>query len=227
MRSRSRFETLLFGVLMIAGCRALPTTPLGEAATRGDVAAMREMIASGEEPGAFDANGLTALHWAARVGQVAAIEALAEAGARIDAFDHRDTGWTPMQHAIHKNHEAAVASLLRAGASPEATRQGGLTPLIMAAGYGQTSIVRMLLEAGADPRAEAEGVNALWSAAGGAALADLSDGPAFGTCQPEVIGLLRAAAPDLRIPRSNSARLLSALSRSDECSRLLAELRAP
>ena len=56
---------------------------------------------------------------AAREGDVATIAALLKAGAAVDARAGVN-GWTPLQHAIHKNQAAAVKALLAAGADANA-----------------------------------------------------------------------------------------------------------
>ena len=69
----------------------------------------------------------------------------------------------------------------------------------MALGYGMTDTVRLLLDCGADPRAEMGGLKARSAAAGGGAINDFADGPPLGQCLPEVIEILPARAPDLRM----------------------------
>jgi Ankyrin repeats (3 copies) len=173
---------------------------------------------------------LPALHSAARQGDVAAIASLLAAGAPVDEPGGVN-GWTPLQHAIHKNQPAAVKALLAAGADANAgsnpassSHAGGVTPLMMAAGYGQLEIVEALLAAGADPRASHGSVNALWAAAGFGAIADITDGPPLGSCFPEVAKALVAKAPDLRLRWGIEARLTYWLA-SKDCKGLIDRLR--
>ena len=167
---------------------------------------------------------------AARAGDVATITTLLKAGTAVDARAGVN-GWTPLQHAIHKNRTAAAKALLAAGADPNAGSRppssfhaSGVTPLMMAAGYGQFEIVEALLAAGADPRASHGNVNALWAAAGFGAIADITDGPPLGTCFPEVADALLAKAPDLRLRWGVEAKLTYWLARK-ECKRLIDRLR--
>jgi hypothetical protein len=167
---------------------------------------------------------------AAREGDVATIAALLKAGAAVDARAGVN-GWTPLQHAIHKNQAAAVKALLAAGADanagsrpPSSQHASGVTPLMMAAGYGQLEVVEALLAAGADPRASHGSVNALWAAAGFGALADITDGPPLGSCFPEVADALVAKAPDLRLRWGTEARLTYWLAKQD-CKQLIDRLR--
>jgi len=168
---------------------------------------------------------------AAREGDVAAIGVLLKAGAAVDGRAGVN-GWTPLQHAIHKNQPAAVKALLAGGADPNAgsnppssLQASGVTPLMMAAGYGQLEIVQALLAAGADPRVSHGNVNALWAAAGFGAIADITDGPPLGSCFPEVTDALLAKAPDLRLRWGIEATLTYWLARKD-CKRLIDRLRA-
>jgi hypothetical protein len=169
---------------------------------------------------------LPALHRAARTGDARTIAALVKAGQDVDARDSGPNGWTPLQHAVHKNQPEAVRALLAAGADPDGTGSLGTTPLIMAAGYGQLGIVGALLAAGADPRRENhDNLDALWAAAGWGAVADVTDGPPLGGCFPDVADAILAKAPGMRLRWGFESRLVYWLARPD-CKRLIDRLRA-
>lgn len=99
------------------------------------------------------------LIWAARTGDVAAIQRLAASGLNLDDssrtslafifpdFDH--FAWTALQHAVAKDQVDAVRVLLEWGADPDAQRDGG-TPLFIAATKKDLTVFRLLLDAGAD-----------------------------------------------------------------------------
>ncbi|KAF3386475.1 Ankyrin repeat domain-containing protein 50 [Penicillium rolfsii] len=61
--------------------------------------------------------------------------------------------WTPLSWAIMKGYEAAVASLLEAGAGPlDSVATSSMTnPLLLAVQNGHATIVKLLISAGADP----------------------------------------------------------------------------
>jgi ankyrin repeat protein len=153
---------------------------------------------------------LAPLHRAARTPHLGVVHALLEGGAQVDLVDSRN-GWTPLQHAVHKGQDAAALALLEAGAEPRRA-------LVMAAGYGNTRIVRALLAHGAEPAADA-----LWAAAGGGAISDITDGPPLGTCFPETVQALLEHAPGLRLRRGMDTRLLSWFAGA-ECEDLLQRL---
>jgi ankyrin repeat protein len=180
----------------LSACSARPTEPVPIAAFDGDVAGLKDLLASGAPADAFGKDGLTPLMWAARKGRVETMKILLDAGARIDRRDVHFWGWTPMIHAIHKAQTEAVQLLIERGADVNAAANNGLTPLIDASGECDCqadrsekdldAIVTLLLENGADPRSETlDHFNALMSA--------LASGRAG------VVKALRERAPDLEV----------------------------
>ncbi|HJS38656.1 MAG TPA: ankyrin repeat domain-containing protein [Burkholderiales bacterium] len=100
------------------------------------------------------------LHDAARRGDLAAVEKLLAAGARVDATDGGSA--TPLYLAAGEGHAAVVARLLAAGGNPrhQALSSFGSTgtPIHAAARNGHLDVVRLLLEAGVDPNLPDDGV---------------------------------------------------------------------
>src|SRR5205085_4514458 len=92
--------------------------------------------------------GETALMTASRTGRVGAVQALLDAGAKVDAADRR--GQTSLVWAAADGHAAVVEALIRAGADVHARLKSGFTPLLFAAREGRTEVVRVLLRAGVD-----------------------------------------------------------------------------
>jgi hypothetical protein len=74
--------------------------------------------------------GCTALHMAARRGNVAVAAALLDCGADIEARDRR--GDTPLRRAVNCEQSAAAALLLARGADRHAPGSRGLTPCLAA-----------------------------------------------------------------------------------------------
>ena len=126
--------------------RAIPTFALAMVAL---------MLAS---PGAPAGGGVTPLHAAAAKNpDPAAIAALLEAGADIDARD--ESGATPLHMAAALNpNPSVIAALLEAGADINASSEDGATPLHWAVFMNPNlAVIAALLEAGADINARSEG----------------------------------------------------------------------
>src|ERR1043165_914737 len=71
---------------------------VAEAASRGDVAAVRKLIAQGADVNAPQGDGMTALHWAADRGDAALAEVLIKAKADVKATT-RIGNYTPLHIA--------------------------------------------------------------------------------------------------------------------------------
>lgn len=124
-------------------------TPVADAARRGDLAAVRALLAQGEDASAAHGDGMSALHWAAERGDAALIETLLEAGAAVNAGT-RIGRHTPLHVASAAGQVEAVEMLLAAGADASAaTSTGGVTPLHLAATSGRVDSITALLDHGA------------------------------------------------------------------------------
>jgi ankyrin repeat protein len=150
-----RQRPLTIAAIAMAGCAGFlehPGTPLGQAADRGDLAAVTALLAQGADVGAFDEAGQTALHWAARGGdparphrerpaggeRLAVIATLLDAGADVDAVDRRphyvggSSGWTPLILALHHRQFGAATLLLERGADPNIRSNEGRSAMEIA-----------------------------------------------------------------------------------------------
>lgn len=113
---------------------------------------------------ARDAEGRTALHWAATVGSVEWVERLVKAGLAVDVRDR--PGRTPLGEAAFHGHVDAARSLLKLGADPNASDSIGGSPLIFAALRNRGPALSVLIEHGAKPdQADRSGATALMMAA--------------------------------------------------------------
>ena len=132
---------------------ALGATPVADAARSGDLAAMRSLLAAGEDANAAHGDGMSALHWAAERGDAEMARTLVHAGAAVDAAT-RIGHYTPLHVAAAGGHGDAVAVLLEAGADAmAATGTGGATPLHLAGASGDLAALTALLDYGADVNA--------------------------------------------------------------------------
>ena len=79
-----------------AEVQAVPAhgSALADAARRGDAAAVRALLAGGEDPDAAQGDGATALHWAAYRGDAEMVAALIRAGADVQRANRY--GVTPL-----------------------------------------------------------------------------------------------------------------------------------
>lgn len=125
-----------------------------EAAGRGDLAQVKQMLEAGIHPDAQNSQAKeTALMRAAGAGQLAVVEALLAAGARPDKRDA--AGSTALLSATASGRIEVVRVLLAAGADPEVTSPAlaGRTPLMWSLGNGNTAMAQVLLDGGANVNA--------------------------------------------------------------------------
>lgn len=159
------FASLLSAAsLMAAGLDAR----LADAAQRMDKARIHALLDQRIDVNAPQADGMTALHWAAYRDDLQTMELLVKAGANVKAANRY--GVTPLSLACTNGNEAMVGLLLRAGADPNTTLNGGETVLMTASRTGKVEAVRALLDAGAKVNAKEGqyGQTALmWAAAEG------------------------------------------------------------
>ena len=162
---RGMFLTVAsLAIVLMAGAVPPADSPLIDATKRGDVAAVRSLLAEGADPNVAQGDGLTALHLAAQEGNLEIAEVLLGGGAMVEA-QTRIGGYTPLHLASGGAHTSLVGALLEAGANAGAvTTTTGVTPLHLAArAFNGQGVVKALLEGGAS-------VNARESAAGQTAL---------------------------------------------------------
>jgi uncharacterized protein len=142
--------------------------PLIEAVKTQDVQAVRALLKRKISINAAEADGFTALHWAAQRNDLQLVELLLGAGANAKASTRYNI--TPLYFAAVNGNAAVLERLLKAGADLNATSQEGQTMLMTAALSGKAEAVRLLLTRGArvDTKEPYRGQTALmWAAAEG------------------------------------------------------------
>jgi ankyrin repeat protein len=122
---------------------------VADAAMAGDRAAVRARLTSGEDVNAAQGDGMTALHWAARRGDVELVKMLLAAGANVRATT-RLANYSPLLMASEVGSAGAIEALIAAGADPKGTTASGVTPLMFASAAGQADAVKALVAHGAD-----------------------------------------------------------------------------
>ena len=123
---------------------------LVDAVKSKDRPAVKALLDQQVDVNAAQADGATALAWAAHWNDLETADLLLRAGAKVDAANVY--GVTPLFLAC-KNHSAAmVTKLLAGGANPNAAlERTGETPLMTCSRTGNAEAVKALLARGADP----------------------------------------------------------------------------
>jgi ankyrin repeat protein len=152
-------------VCVVVATQAQSTSSVADAAQRGDVAAVRALLAQGANVNAPQRDGATALHWAAYKGDRDLADALIAAGANPRAANR--LGATPLWLASVNGDANMIATLVTAGADANEKLPLGRTPLMVAARTGNVQAIDILLDKGADinARETLRGTTALmWAA---------------------------------------------------------------
>jgi ankyrin repeat protein len=122
---------------------------VAEATMQRDREAVRSLLKNGEDVNAAQGDGMTALHWAARNGDLELTQMLLYAGANVKATT-RLGGYTPLLMAADQGHAGVIAALVAGGADVKAANALGTTPLMLAAASGNPQSVTILVENGAE-----------------------------------------------------------------------------
>jgi uncharacterized protein len=145
--------TIVVGLCLASRILAAPgASAVADAAMQRDRAAVRSLLKDGADVNAAQADGMTALHWAAMHGDADLTGMLMYAGANVKATT-RLGAMTPLFLASQYGQPAVIVALLKAGADTRAGTPGGTTPLMVAASSGNVEAVRALLDHGADVNA--------------------------------------------------------------------------
>ena len=163
---RSFVRTVLCAVLLSAMAgTAFAQAEMADAASKGNIAEIERLLKRGADVNAQQADGATALQWAAYRGDAKMVERLLKAGAKPGLANRN--GATPLWLAAARGDAAVIQALLKGSADANEPLPLGRRPLMMAARAGNVDAVRALLEHGADVNAsESErGTTAMMQAA--------------------------------------------------------------
>jgi ankyrin repeat protein len=133
------------GVMLKA---APSSSSVADAAQGGDRDGVRTLLKQAADVNAAQADGMTALHWAAMRNDADLAQTLLYAGANVKATT-RINGYTPLLLAMKNGNAAVLEPLVKAGADVNAATSNGTTPLMFAAAAGSADGVAKLLDAGA------------------------------------------------------------------------------
>jgi ankyrin repeat protein len=173
------------GALNLAIAASANRAVLADAMERKDLAAVRALIGD-SDVNVAQADGMTALHWAARHDNLELTQALL--AAKADPKARNRYGVTPLSLAALNGNAAIMRALLDAGADANAPLAGGETPLMTAARTGKLDAVKELIARKVDLNTKLEqgGQTAtMWAAAEG---------------NTKVVEALIAAGADFRSP---------------------------
>jgi ankyrin repeat protein len=145
---------LAIALILTASLGAQSTSPVADAAMRGDKDAVRSLLKQGADVNGAQGDGMSALHWAAERGDAELADILLVAGANINAVT-RIGLYTPLHLAAKGGSAPLTKALLQAGADVNIrTTNSGVTPLHLAASAGSAAVVNILADAKADLNAK-------------------------------------------------------------------------
>src|SRR5215475_1391899 len=130
-------QTILTFTLALMFTTSTGDTRLPEAAMKGDQSAVQSLLKQKVDVNEAQADGNTALHWAAYRDDVEMARLLIQAGANANAKT-RVGDVTPLQLAATNGDAAIVELLVKAGANVNEPNGNGTTPLMFAAASGRT-----------------------------------------------------------------------------------------
>ena len=138
-------------VLGTSGFDAVIGSEVADLAMQGNRVVLQMLLKGGEDVNTPQADGATALHWAAHNDDLELINLLLEAGANVSTKNR--AGVTPLSLACSSGNTAVVELLLNAGANPNEALPNGETVLMMAARTGSVDTLNLLIDRGAEVNA--------------------------------------------------------------------------
>ncbi len=121
---------------------------IASAAEKGDLAAVRDLIAKKADVNVPQPDGATALHWAVYRNSPEMTGVLLRAGAKANTTNK--DGVSPLYMASLYGNSSIIDMLIKAGGDPKAKGPNGETMLMLAARNGTPEAVKRLIAAGAE-----------------------------------------------------------------------------
>ena len=148
-----RFALWVGALVTLSGAAfGATTSPVADAAMKGDHAALESLLRQKADVNAPQADGATAIQWAAYRDDLEMAGLLIAAGANVKTPNRE--GATPLYLASLHGSAAMIGKLLDAGADPNETGPEGETPLMLAARTGNLDAMQVLLDHHADVNAK-------------------------------------------------------------------------
>ncbi len=140
----NKWTRVAVGLLLSTASLVAAADPqLVTAAKNRDTQAVRALLNEHVDSNAPQADGATALHWAAYWGDQETLDLLIRAGANVNAVN--DLAVTPLYLACANRHATVVIKLLEAGADANAIDSSGESVLMACARTGSAEAVQALL----------------------------------------------------------------------------------
>lgn len=134
-------------IIALISAAARPSTPLASPAPPSSAVPPPATVAPDESVNVADEYGMTALHRAARDGNLDGVKRLLANGAKIDACSNKQ--WTALHLAAWHGKLDAANALIDAGADINAIGDNSRTPLMLAKQFGTPEMVALLQRRGA------------------------------------------------------------------------------
>lgn len=141
------FVAIYAATPVTAGPVSNTANDLIKAVQADDLPAVDSMLKKGADANSKEANGTTALHWAAYRHNSAMVKRLLAAGAKPNVTN--EFGSNPMLEAAITGDAATIDALLKGGADPDSPNADGQTALMEVARTGNIEAAKALLKAGA------------------------------------------------------------------------------
>jgi uncharacterized protein len=154
---RFRYQIAIGGAALavyFTAAAALPSSPVADAAQKGDLSVVKTLIQQKADVNVQQADGATALQWAAFRNDTALADLLLAAGADVRKANRE--GATPMYLASLRGSAPMLKRLLDAGANPNEAGPQGETPLMLASRAGNLDAMKVLLDHKADVNGKEE-----------------------------------------------------------------------
>ena len=143
--------TLCAAFFLLSHASAAVTSPVADAAMSGNNATLRALLAKKADVNAPQADGATAIQWAAYRNDLEIADLLIRAGANVKTANH--DGATALYLASIRGSAPMLDRLLKAGADANERGPEGETPLMLAARNGNVDAIKVLLDHKADVNA--------------------------------------------------------------------------